>query len=63
MQEVQAPRTDMKEVQAPRTDMKDIQAPKISKARALIRESERACQKGNLELSATKAKEALALLK
>ena len=58
-QDVQAPRSQ--DVQAPRSQ--DVQAPRISKARALIRDSEAACKKGDLTLSAQKAKDALAALK
>ena len=58
-QDVQAPRSQ--DVQAPRSQ--DVQAPRISKARALIRDSEAACKKGDLTLSAQKAEDALAALK
>ena len=58
-QEVQAPRGQ--EVQAPRGQ--DIQAPKVAKARALVQQSHQACTKGDMTLSAQKAKEALELLK
>ena len=43
--------------------MKRIQAPRVNKARALIRQAEQACKKGDMTMSAAKAKEALALLK
>ena len=59
MQEVQAPK--MQEVQAPK--MQEVQAPKVSKARALVRQAEQACKKGDMTASAAKAKDALALLK
>lgn len=58
-QEVQAPRGQ--EVQAPRAQ--EIQAPKVAKARALVQQSDQACTKGDMTLSAQKAKEALDLLK
>src|SRR3990172_5503444 len=58
-QEVQAPRGQ--EVQTPRGQ--DIQAPKVAKARALVQQSHQACTKGDMTLSAQKAKEALELLK
>ena len=56
MQDVQAPK--MQDVQAP----KGVQTPRITKARTLIRQSEQACKKGDMTVSAEKAKEALALL-
>ena len=59
MQDVQAPK--MQDVQAPK--MQDVQAPKVNKARALVRQAEQACKKGDMTASAVKAKEALALLK
>lgn len=58
-QEVQAPRGQ--EVQAPRAQ--EIQAPKVAKARALVQQADQACKKGDMTLSAQKAKEALDLLK
>jgi hypothetical protein len=58
-QEVQAPRGQ--EVQAPRGQ--EIQAPKVAKARALVQQADQACTKGDMTLSAQKAKEALELLK
>src|SRR3989304_3673310 len=58
-QEVQAPRGQ--EVQAPRAQ--EVQAPKVAKARALVQQSHQACTKGDMTLSAQKAKEALELLK
>jgi hypothetical protein len=48
-------------VQAPRGQ--DIQAPRVSKARALVRQAEAACKKGDMALASRKANEALALLK
>jgi hypothetical protein len=58
-QDVQAPRGQ--DVQAPRGQ--DVQAPKVAKARTLVQQSDQACKKGDLTLSAQKAKEALDLLK
>jgi len=59
-QEVQAPRGQ--EVQAPRGQ--EVQAPRaLTKARRLVREAELACKKGNMELAAKKAGEAMDLLK
>ena len=58
-QEVQAPRGQ--DVQAPRGQ--EIQAPKVAKARTLVQQSDQACKKGDMTLSAQKAKEALELLK
>ncbi len=58
-QEVQAPRGQ--EVQAPRGQ--EVQAPKVAKARTLVQQSDQACKKGDMTLSAQKAKEALDLLK
>ena len=64
-QEVQAPRqlaaAKGQEVQAPRGQ--DIQAPKLTNARKLVREAEAACKKGDMALSAGKAKEAMELLR
>jgi hypothetical protein len=51
----------MREEQAPK--MREVQAPKVNKARALIRQAEQACKKGDMTASAAKAHEALALLK
>ena len=56
---MQAPRAP--DVQAPRAP--DIQAPRVNKARALIHQAEQACKKGDMTMSAAKAKEALTLLK
>jgi hypothetical protein len=58
-QDVQAPRGQ--DVQAPRGQ--EVQAPKVAKARALVQQSHQACTKGDMTLSAQKAKEALELLK
>jgi len=58
-QDVQAPRGQ--DVQAPRGQ--DIQAPRLANARKLVREAEAACKKGDMALSASKAKEAMELLK
>ena len=58
-QDVQAPRGQ--DVQAPRGQ--EIQAPKVAKARTLVQQSDQACKKGDMTLSAQKAKEALDLLK
>jgi hypothetical protein len=66
-QDVQAPRgQDVQaargqDVQAPRGQ--DVQAPKLTNARKLVREAEAACRKGDMALSASKAKEAMELLK
>jgi len=60
-QEVQAPRGKQQDVQAPRGQ--DIQAPKLTNARKLVREAEAACKKGDMALSAGKAKEAMELLR
>ncbi len=58
-QDVQAPRGQ--DVQAPRGQ--DIQAPKLTNARKLVREAEAACKKGDMALSASKAKDAMELLR
>ena len=58
-QDVQAPRGQ--DVQAPRGQ--DVQAPRLANARKLVREAEAACKKGDMALSASKAKEAMELLK
>jgi hypothetical protein len=58
-QEVQAPK--QQDVQAPRGQ--DVQAPRLADARKLVREAEAACKKGDMALSASKAKEAMELLK
>ncbi len=58
-QDVQAPK--QQDVQAPRGQ--DIQAPRLTNARKLVREAEAACKKGDMALSASKAKEAMELLK
>jgi hypothetical protein len=75
-QDVQAPRSSTQDVQAPRDRPQDIQVPKtqaprsqddqasrIAKARKLISDSDAACKKGDMTLSASKAKEAMGLLK
>jgi hypothetical protein len=59
-QEVQAPR-GQQEILAPRTQ--EIQAPRVSQAARLVRETEAACKKGDMALSAQKAREAPDLLK
>ena len=41
----------------------DIQAPRVDKAAALVQEADAACKKGDMALSAKKAREALGLLK
>ncbi len=58
-QDVQAPRGQ--DVQAPRGQ--DVQAPRLANARKLVREAQAACKKGDMALSASKAKEAMELLK
>jgi hypothetical protein len=60
-QETQAPRDKQQDVQAPRGQ--DVQAPRLGDARKLVREAEAACKKGDMALSAGKAKEAIELLK
>ena len=60
-QDVQAPRGQ--DVQAPRAKQQDVQAPRLTNARKLVREAEAACKKGDMALSAGKAKEAMELLK
>jgi len=78
-QEVQAPRGQQEIIQAPRAKQQDVQAPKqqdvqaprgqdvqaprLANARKLVREAEAACKKGDMALSASKAKEAMELLK
>jgi hypothetical protein len=70
-QDVQAPRSTTQDVQAPRAGTQDVQAPRsqeeqasrVTKARKLITDSEAACKKGDMALSASKAKEAMGLLK
>ena len=59
-QDIQAPRSQ--ELQAPR-GQQDIQAPRVKQAAALVQQSEAACKKGDMALSAKKAREALGLLK
>ncbi len=61
-QDVQAPR-GQQEIQAPRAKQQDVQAPRLTNARKLVREAEAACKKGDMALSASKAKEAMELLK
>ena len=65
-QNVQAPRGNQ-DVQAPRTmagaKSQAVQVPKVNKAATLLRQADAACKKGDMTLSAQKAKEALALLK
>ena len=64
-QEVQAPKTKAsdapQDIQVPRGQ--DVQAPRIAKARKLIGDADAACKKGDMALSASKAKEAMGLLK
>ncbi len=60
-QDVQAPRGQ--DVQAPRAKQQDVQAPRLTNARKLVREAEAACKKGDMALSASKAKAAMELLK
>lgn len=60
-QDVQAPRSQ--DAQAPRGKQQDVQAPRLSDVRKLVREAEAACKKGDMALSASKAKEASELLK
>jgi hypothetical protein len=68
-QDVQAPRSTTQDVQAPRTQAaqaprsQDEQASRVAKARKLIADSEAACKKGDMAASASKAKEAMGLLK
>jgi hypothetical protein len=57
---MQAPRSQ--DMQAPRSQQ-DIQAPRIDKARALIRQADVACKKGDMALATRNAKAALTLLK
>jgi hypothetical protein len=45
------------------TKSADTQAQRVNKARALVREAEAACKKGDMALSAVKATEAKAVLK
>jgi hypothetical protein len=59
-QDIQAPR--QQELQAPRSQQ-DIQAPRMKQAAALVQQSDAACKKGDMALSAKKAREALGLLK
>jgi hypothetical protein len=61
-QEIQAPK-GQQEIQAPRAKQQDVQAPRLANARKLVREAEAACKKGDMALSASKAKEAMELLK
>jgi hypothetical protein len=67
-QEIQAPRTQ--EIEAPRSQQEipvprgqEIQAPRVAKAAALVKEADAACKKGDMALSAKKAREALGLLR
>jgi hypothetical protein len=68
-QELQAPRAQQ-DIQAPRSQQdppvprgQDIQAPRVKQAAALVQQSDAACKKGDMALSAKKAREALAFLK
>ena len=58
-QDIQAPKSQ--DIQAPRSQ--DIQAPRVNEAAALVKQAEAACKKGDIALSAQKAKDALALLR
>jgi len=67
-QDIQAPR--QQEIQAPRSQQEppvprgqEIQAPRVKQAAALVQQSDAACKKGDMALSAKKAREALGLLK
>ena len=67
-QDIQAPRGQ--DIQAPRSQQEppvprgqDIQAPRVKQAAALVQQSDAACKKGDMALSAKKAREALGLLK
>jgi hypothetical protein len=67
-QDIQAPRSQ--DIQAPRSQQEppvprgqDIQAPRVKQAAALVQQSDAACKKGDMALSAKKAREALGLLK
>ena len=67
-QDIQAPR--QQEIQAPRSQQEppvprgqEIQAPRVKQAAALVQQSDAACKKGDMTLSAKKAREALGLLK
>jgi hypothetical protein len=68
-QDVQAPRSSTQDVQAPKTQAvqaprgQEEQASRVAKARKLITDSEAACKKGDMAASASKAKEAMGLLK
>ncbi len=76
-QDIQAPRTGSQDIQAPRAQAPkgkdtpdDIQEPRgadnkarLDRARKLISDSEAACKKGDMALSTSTAKEAMALLK
>lgn len=60
------PRLGEGDIQVPRggeAREADAQAPRAKKARARIRQAEQACDKGDMTLSAQKAREALELLK
>ena len=59
--QVQAPRGQ--EVQAPRALAGAKQGPNIAKARTLINQAEAACKDGKTSVAASKAKEAMSLLK
>ena len=67
-QDIQAPR--QQDIQAPRSQQEppvprgqDIQAPRVKQAGALVQQADAACKKGDMTLSARKAREALGLLK
>ena len=72
-QEVQAPRQGQQDVQAPRAGQQDTQSPRMSqgagsgpdlaRAQGLITEAEKACTAGKKTEAASKAREALTLLK
>ena len=61
--EIQAPRTPQeKEVQAPRSLASAKTSANLAKARALILEAEKECQKGNSAVAAQRAEAAMELL-
>ena len=73
-QDIQAPRSQAgarsQDIQAPRSQQEppvprgqEIQAPRVKQAAALVQQSDAACKKGDMTLSAKKARGALGLLK
>jgi hypothetical protein len=62
MPDVKAPRDSIGDFPLPRHNMPDVNAPRTEQAHARIRESERACSKGDMARSAREAHEALAIL-